>query len=495
MHAVSPTDHQRTVFAHCLAKCKANVVHFEPGAVMLLWFGIVFRRKIEYALLTQRSARGLRAAIVAMLFFVPLVSLLQAQESVRPSLAGEQVERLRKPSIDRSGYNLKLGAVLVDLSSSLQLEFNDNVSLSEHNRQSDFIFRPFFNANVLWQMSTVNALRLDLGIGYNKYFSQSQFDTAGLLIAPNSQLAFDIYAGDFRINLYDQFSIQQNPVDQINLSRIARFQRFQNAAGIAVTWDLNQVVIIGGYTHYLFKAIDSQFDFLDRNEEQFFLSAAVKVSDTLNVGVRGTGGLVNYDRSFQNDGVVYSAGPFVEAHLTRYLDLSLEGGYQGAQFDVNQGNRDTSQLANFLSNYYSTLPGSIPQGNRDRSNLNSYYVRLRLDNRLNRYWTQTLSVGHEADIGLTTNYTEVTFVRYSADWRVNSRVTCDFQAYYEHGSDSLGFFQSETVDRYGFGVNFQFRLGRHASMSLGYDYVNRASDLTNRSYYQNRVLWTVRYEF
>jgi Putative beta-barrel porin 2 len=453
----------------------------------------IFHPQIEHS--RRGKLRWFRISLPAAFCFVLLTFSLSGQESIRPSLAGDTVERLQKPSIDRSNYDLMLGPVLVDFTSSLQLEFNDNISLSEHHRESDFIFRPFLNANVLWQLSSLNSLQLDLGIGYNKYFDHSEFDTSGLLIAPRSQLAFNIYVGDFRINLFDQFSIEQNPVDQINLSRIAKFQRFENSAGLSVTWDLNQLVIVGGYVHYLFKAIDSQFDFMDRNEEQFFLSAAFKVSDMLTIGIRGTGGLLNWDHSFQSDGSVYSVGPFAEAHLTRYLDFSLEGGYQGAQFDFNPNNRDNSQLANFLSNYYSSLPSSVPQGNRDTSNLSSYYVRLTLSNRMNRYWVQTLSVGHEADIGLTTNYTEVAFVRYRANWRVNSRLNCELHGSYEHGVDSPGFFQSENVDWYSAGFNFDYRLGRHASMSIGYDYVKRDSDLAERSYYQNRVLWTIRYEF
>jgi hypothetical protein len=453
----------------------------------------IFHSEVEHS--KRGKLRLYRISLLVAFCFVRLNFSLSAQESIRPSIAGETVERLQKPWIDRSNYDLMLGPVLVDFSSSLQLEFNDNISFSEHNRQSDFIFRPFLNANVLWQLSSLNSLRLDLGLGYNKYFDHSEFDTSGLLIAPRSQLAFDVYVGDFRINLFDQFSIEQNPVDQINLSRIAKFQRFENSAGLSVTWDLNQLILVGGYAHYLFKAIESQFDFMNRNEEQFFLSAAFKVSDMLTMGIRGTGGLVNWDHSFQSDGSVYSVGPFAQAHLTRYMDLSLEGGYQGAQFDINQNNRDNSQLANFLNSYYSSLPSSVPQGNRDMSNLSSYYVRLTLSNRMNRYWVQTLLIGHEADVGLTTNYTEATFVRYRANWRVNSRLNCDLHASYEHGVDSPGFFQSENVDWYGVGVNFDYRLGRRAIMSLGYDYVKRDSDLVDRSYYQNRVVWTLRYEF
>ena len=181
---------------------------------------------------------------------VPTFRPASAQESVRPSLAGDRIAAMQQPAIDNSNYNLKLGPALVNLSSSLQLEFNDNITLSEHNQESDLIVRPSIGASVRWQVTELNALSLDLGIGYAKYVSHSEFDTGNLLIAPNSNLSFNIYVGDFRITLFDQFSIQQNPVDEITLSQVGKFERFQNAAGLTVTWDLNAVTLVSGYTNF-----------------------------------------------------------------------------------------------------------------------------------------------------------------------------------------------------------------------------------------------------
>jgi Putative beta-barrel porin 2 len=410
-----------------------------------------------------------------MLFFAGLFSLLlsnqtAAQESIRPSLAGDTVASLSRPTIDSSNYNLKLGPALVSLSSGLQLEFNDNVTLSGNHRESDLIIRPSINASAVWQVTELNALRLDLGIGYAKYVDHSEFDTGNLLIAPNSNLSFDIYVGDFRITLFDQFSIQQNPVDEITLSRVGKFERFQNAAGLTVTWDLNAVILVSGYTNYLFRSLDSEFQFLDRTEQQFFTAAAVRLNDATKVGVRGTGGIVTYDQAFQNDGFIYSFGPFVEAQLTPYMRVELEGGYQGGNFET----------------------GGL---NGDKSNLSGFYGRLLLSHRLNRYWTDGVSIGHEATIGLTTNTTTLTYVRYNADWRVNSRTNLNLAAFCEHGNDSPGVFESENIDRIGFSVSIGYTIGRHTVTSLAYQYLNRASDLADRSYRQNQLLWSISYAF
>jgi len=92
-----------------------------------------------------------------------------AQESIRASLAGDQAAFARRPALSNAGYNLQLGPVLARFSASLGLEFNDNITLSQTNRESDLIVRPSAEANLAWQVSELNALRLDLGIGYAAY--------------------------------------------------------------------------------------------------------------------------------------------------------------------------------------------------------------------------------------------------------------------------------------------------------------------------------------
>jgi hypothetical protein len=393
-----------------------------------------------------------------------------AQESIRASLAGDAAAFARRPSLSNAGYNLQLGPVLAKFSASLGLEFNDNVTLSQNNRESDLIVRPSLYANLAWQVSELNALRLDLGIGYAAYVSHSQFDTQSLLIAPQSALAFDLYIRDFRITFFDQFSLLQNPVDEIDLANVGRFTRFENAAGITVLWDLNKVILTGGYAHYNFESLNSSFSYLDRNEEQFFFSGSLKATNTLSVGVRATGGIVNYNESFNNDSAWYSFGPFLETQLTPYIHVALEGGYQGGSFSTGGLNNDTSGL-------------------------DTIYARLHITHRLNRYITETFDIGRDAMLGYTTNTTELTYARYGGLWRVNSRATLALEAFYEHGLDSPSDFESERVNRYGVGANVDYRLGRHFTTSLGYWFVDRRSDLPDRSYYQNRVLWGITYDF
>jgi hypothetical protein len=394
-----------------------------------------------------------------------------AQVSIRPSLAGVQSAEANKPLINAGQYNLELGPVLAGFSANVDVGYNDNIDLSETDRKGSLLIEPGITANVLWQATEYNAFHLNLGAGYVKYATYPAFNSSSLVITPDSQIGFDIYVGDFKFTIFDQLSIQQNPLEIIDISQVARLLRLENSAGLNVTWDLDQVILFGGYAHYIFYSFESAYDFLNENENQLYLSASVRLSDALAVGLRSTYGDVEYAQNFQNNSFNYSVGMFATAQLTPYLRGEGEIGYQGAHYDTGGGNGDTT------------------------SQLIAPYFHLQLDHRLNRYWTEHLATGYETQLGLTTNYTEVFYVRFDGDWRVNSRTTASVSGYYEHSMDSPGPDQSEHINRVGVGIRWAFALGRKANLHFNYDFVNNSSDLTEHSFYQNQVLLGIGYVF
>ena len=194
------------------------------------------------------AARRKLAVILLPLFLA--VPAVHAQEAVRPSLAGEAAAEARRQSIEQIPYNLLVGPVRFRFSVTTGIEYNDNINLSETDRQDDIIIRPQFNINAIWPVTQLNTLRLDLGLGYSFYTNHPENDTNGVIISPGSQLSFDIFVQDFRINIHDRFSLEQDPVSEIQLSNVADYGRFENTAGVSVLWDLNKAVLTFGYDHY-----------------------------------------------------------------------------------------------------------------------------------------------------------------------------------------------------------------------------------------------------
>src|SRR2546423_14920205 len=196
---------------------------------------------------TSPSPFARRLVIALLLPIVCAGGIGSAQDAVRPSLAGEAAAEARRQSIDKIPYNLEIGPIKFRFSASLGLEYNDNVNLAEDGSftfpsptgpitvrtspQEDFILRPMINLNALWPVTQLNTLRFDIGIGYSFYLDHSNYDTDSILIAPKSQLAFDIFVGDIRINLHDRFQVQQDPIQNGALSNVVDYGRFENYAG------------------------------------------------------------------------------------------------------------------------------------------------------------------------------------------------------------------------------------------------------------------------
>lgn len=396
-----------------------------------------------------------------MVFFCTVAAGL-AQESIRPSATGSLASEARRQTDTGGNYFMKAGPVDFSASASFGLEYNDNVGLAEVGRKSDLILRPSVEIDSIWRVTSLNALRFNIGIGYATYTQHSSLNSRTILLDPGSQIAFDIYVGGIlKLTVHDRFAILQNPIDEPTLSNTARFDRFQNTAGVTALFDFNDLKLVLGYDHFNYQTFDSEFDFLDRQEEQFYASASLQLSDALIAGVDGNAASIHYFTDFNNNGTSWSAGPFLEATLSNYTKLRISAGYQGMNFDQNGQSGDTGNYASWFGN-------------------------ITVAQRLNRYWSHSLSAGHEARLGLEVNFYEYDYVRYLAQWQVNHRLTASIDGFVENANESGSVAQdSENSLRWGAGVSFTWRLGSKLSVDVGYHYVNKNSDLPLRSYYQN----------
>jgi hypothetical protein len=443
-----------------------------------------------------------RLALALLISLVGTAPGALAQDAIRPSLAGEAAAEARRQSIDNIPYNLQAGPIKLRVSATLGLEYNDNINLSEDgsfttrgilgnpvtittHSQSDFILRPQINLNALWPVTQLNTLRLDVGLGYAFYLDHSNYNTNGVLLTPGSQLAFDIFVGDFRINFHDRFSLEQDPVDEVALSNVADYGRFQNSAGVAVLWDLNQAVVTFGYDHYNFIATNSLFDYLDRNADILSGSIGFTPTSTITVGVEGSVVNTYYDKSVLNDSLTYSAGLFLESQLTSYLKVRVACGIQNIDFDTNGIVNDTQDS-------------------------NDFYANLLISHRVNSVLSHNLSLGHETQLGVNSNYVTLNYVRHTATWNIIHNTLLSTEFFYEDADDSggnglllpgviifpnLNPFAAEHIHRYGGALTLGYQLTPHVTLGLRYQYTQKDSDLALRDYRQNRIALDGTYSF
>ena len=442
-----------------------------------------------------------RLSLALLIAVLSTASITRAQDAIRPSLAGEAAAEARRQAIDKIPYNLQLGPIKFRFSATMGFEYNDNVNLAEDGSvtlltltgpitlttesQSDWILRPQVNLNALWPITQLNTLKFDIGLGYAFYMDNSDYNTNGLLIAPGSQLAFDIFVGDFRINFHDRFSLEQDPIAEVALSNVADYGRFQNLIGVSVLWDLNQAVVTLGYDHYTFIATNDDFEYLDRNADIFSGSIGFTPSSVMTVGLEGSFVTTYYDQNVLNDSNTYSIGAFLETQVTSNVKFRIAGGFQSIDFD-NTG------LVN------------------DPNDLEDWYANALLSHRINAQLTHNIAVGHETQLGVNSNYVQLNYIRHTANWNIFYKTLLSTELFYEDADDSGGSgplfaptpgipifnpFVAEHIHRYGGAITLGYQLTPHVTLGLRYQYTQKDSDQPLRDYRQNRIAFDGTYSF
>jgi hypothetical protein len=241
-------------------------------------------------------------------------------------------------------------------------------------------------------------------------------------------------------------------------------------------WDLNKAVATVGYDHYTFIATNSDFDYLNRNAESVTASLSVAASSTTGVGVEGAFVSNHYEQNVLNDSTTYSGGGFVETQLTNYVKVRLAGGYQHIDFDSS-----TVMLGPFF--FFN-----------DRGSLSDYYWNALISHRINGAITQRLSIGHEAQLGINSNYISLKYIRHTATWNIINRTLLSTEFFYEDADDSGGFID-EHLHRYGGALTLGSQLTRHITLGARYQYTQKDSNVPLRDYKQNRVSLDGTYSF
>jgi hypothetical protein len=430
-----------------------------------------------------------------------------AQDAVRPSLAGQEASDAREQDVSRIPYNLLLGPVRFRVGATVGVEYNDNINYADDgtavipnptgpgfitirsNSQDDVIVTPNLTLDAIWPVTQLNTLRLDLGIGYAFYLDHSKNDTDYILVAPKSQIAFDIFVSDFRINIHDRMQLQQDPIQEGALSNVVNYGRFENTAGVSVLWDLNKLLLQVGYDHYNFVSTTNQFDYLNRNSEIVQGSAAFIVNPTITVGAEGNAVFTRYEQTVLNDNKDYSVGGFVEVSLTNNLKVRAAGGYQWIDFDHN--------FVNFAF-------GPFTIGVPDHKNLEDYYVNGLIAHRINAQLSQTVSAGHENQLGINSNYITLNYVRHTLTWNLIRNTLLSTEFFFEDAEESGGFAgvfspvplgTGEHFHRIGGAITLGYQLTPHVTLGVRYQGTSKDSNLLLRDYNQNRISVDGTYSF
>jgi hypothetical protein len=316
-------------------------------------------------------------------------------------------------------------------------------------------------------------------LSYAFCVDHSNADTNGILISPDSQLAFDIFIGDFRINIHDRMSLQQDPIAEGALSNVVDYGRFENTGGVSLLWDLNKILVTLGYDHYNYVSTVHDFDYLNRNAEIVSGSIELMATPTIGLGPEGNAVFTRYENTGLNDNTDYSVGGFLETEITNNLKIRLAGGYQRIDFDHN-----------FVTFFVGPFAFIFP----DHKDLSDYYANILVGHRINAVISQSVSAGHENQLGVDSNYIKLNYVRHTVSWNIIRSTLLSTEFFFEDANESGGFI-NEHFHRLGGAVTIGYQLTPHVTLGARYQITNKDSDVALRDYNQNRVSIDGTYSF
>jgi hypothetical protein len=417
----------------------------------------------------RTTDHGLRTTVlVCCAALAAAAGSASAQDALRLSLSHQSAASQGHLELENQPYTVRWGDLKVLASASLDGEWNDNVDLAHTHPQQDFTIRPLAHFDVFWPVTELNALTFSLGAGYEKFVSHDQYDRP--LITPGSALAWDIFTGNLRINLHDQFSYEQDPTAWGAISRSGAAGGFYNTLGAMAVWDLHDVVLSFGYDHFNFVSSSSTYDYLSRASDFLLLRAGFKVHPAATAGLELSGGPTAYDQKRLSDNVTASVGGFAEWQATEVIKLQPRLGFYQYSFS-NEG---------------------AAAGSGDQS---GFYASLNLSHRPSSKISYSVDGGHEAFMGNNSALTDQYYGTASVNWRVIEHISLSTSVRYETATQPIGPFR-DNYDRVYANLRLSCPIKEKLTASLNYRYWLKTSGLSQfLDYEQNCLTLQLAYQF
>ncbi len=456
------------------------------GAISLILPGVGWTQDFFREFGTSRSSGGIGPVVPSDYTYED-----GSPSGLRPLRPGQEMTTVEQ-AVEEERYNFAAGPLRFSLAAGVGIEWNDNIFLSDNDREADFIFRPTLDLDSRWRLSELNTLRFNLQASYAKHFDHSELDTDGVLISPNSELALTFFVGSIKFTVRDRFSYQEDTYDVPTLSNVATYQRYENQAGIQADWQINQQVSLPiGYDHYNLWTEGDAFSEQDRVIDTIYARPAVELTPALKVGLSAAYSFINFDSDDRADGDNLLVGPFVELQLSQFTNLYLEAGYQMLSYDGGTNFNNATLRSLQLTSAEEQLLGDSFQDDEDSA---SWYAKFEIQNKPSDLFRHRLSGSKTSEIGFGSNYYELYHVEYDAEWKLSEKTEVGPTLFYEYYKTS-GNTGAEKAHRYGatFGVRHHFT----NSLTLGLDYrfILKESNLEDADYYQNLAFLSLYYKF
>jgi hypothetical protein len=412
-----------------------------------------------------------------------VAGVASAQDALRYSLAGNAATEAQRQELASQLSTFEAGNFRLLVVPSLELDYNDNVTLVKTSAQSDFILKPLVRLTGSYPISQQNLLIISAGVGYDEYLEHSYY--SAFRVDSASLISFDTRIKDFLIDFHDRVSFFRDPNLEASLAGTATYAGLLNTAGISTTWDLEDVILTLGYDHQNFLSSSSEFSYLNRASELSLARAGFKFRPDLTVGAEGGASFTTYDQKILNNNQSYSGGIYADWKQSSFLEVEPRAGYVIYQL------QRTSESAQIFDLTPSGSPIIVPTGESIQTqDVGTWYAGLDVTNKVNEAISYSLSAGHEIRLGIQADLIEDSYFRSSIKWTFGKDLALNTSPFYEHGKQGEGNVTgnlSETYDWYGVAMTLSHSLMKKLMLSLNYRLTLRSSNIPDREYAQNIV--------
>lgn len=389
-------------------------------------------------------------------------------------------------------YNMAIGPVRMSVAVGGGVEWNDNISLSDNDRESDFIFRPIVSVDFLYPFSEYNTLSFSVGASWAKYLDHSELDSGGLIISPTSNLALTVQAGPFTITARDRFSYQEEPYDVATLSNVAKYERYENQAGLQFDWPINEKTSLTfGYDHFNLWTTGDEFSSQDRSIDTLFVRPSYQLTPAVRVGLFGAYSYIDFDADERADGSGVMVGPFADIQLSPYVTLYVEAGYQGINSDGDSTFDGDFEAG--LNSDFRRLSDKDQARFKDGDDANSFYAKVQLLHTPNDVFEHGIGFTKTAEVGFGSNFYDIWHLEYGATYKGIKDTEISpliFAEYYETSGEP-----SEEAWRYGAAIGIRHHFSNALTGGLDYRFLLKDSNIQDADYRQNVVFLSFYYRF
>ena len=406
----------------------------------------------------------------------PLAGQMYGTPDFAPFLLDKRVER--------EDYNLRLGPVLVDVVGTFEIEYNDNINYSENNELDDVILKPGIDFGLKWQINEENELDLNVGAEYWHYVDNNEFNNVSnqVSLSPDTELSYRILVGDMIFRVYDRLEYSFDTADAVVVDRDGNvvqedptsFSRYQNVLGVQSEWFVGENVFAAQLSRKDVWSPEDEYEYINREEYKAALNVERDLAANFTVGVGTSYTDVNYDEDVNNDGSLFSVGPYFDWKITEFISLYTGVAWNYLDYDSGGSADDTKY------------------GNDDQPSDLSWMTRL--THTANDAFNHQLEWYRAIEGGTSSNYNEIDGIRYTAAYNLTEQVRLDGTIGYEE-SDSSGGLVNDDFDRWICGLSTELVLGPKLTAELGYRYLDKDSDAEFQSYEQNQFRLLLKYDF